>query len=184
LLVPASAAPPSTPPSAPPARPPSLSGSASYLAGQVAKAALRLLAERLAEHGVRAQHLAVLTALADHGPACQQALCDALDLDKSHMVGIVDELEDLGHVARTRDPEDRRRHRVAITAGGRTLLTTLLAVHRDCQDELLAALHADERAVLVDLLGRVVVDLDRRRLGEAAPMGASAVVGSAGGRGR
>lgn len=148
-----------------PVRPPSLSGFASYLTAQVAKGAARVIGEQLAPLGLRPHHLAVLSALGDLGPQCQQDLCDRLDLDKSHMVGFVDDLEALGHLHRTRDPEDRRRHRVEITVSGRQLLTRLLAIDRGCHDEVFAVLADDEREVLVGLLRRVVEDLDTSRLG-------------------
>lgn len=153
---------PSSPPT-PDRRPASLAGYATYLSAQVAKGAHRVLADALAEHGVRPHHLAVLAALED-GPQCQQDLCDRLDLDKSHMVGFVDDLESGGHVERSRDPEDRRRHRVALTDGGRALLAELLDVDARCQDEVFGSLDAAERDTLVALLGRVTADLDVRRL--------------------
>jgi MarR family transcriptional regulator, lower aerobic nicotinate degradation pathway regulator len=148
-------------------RPPSLSGFASYLSAQVAKGASRALGERLAVHGVRTHHLAVLAALADHGPSCQQDLCDRLDLDKSHMVGFVDDLEAGGHVVRARDPQDRRRHSVDITASGRDLLARLLAEDEVCQTDVFGVLSAEERDLLVALLQRVVAGLDAQRLGQA-----------------
>ena len=151
--------------SAPSTRPPSLSGYATYLSAQVSKGAARLLGERLAPFGVRTHHLAVLAALGDFGPQCQQDLCDRLDLDKSHMVGFVDDLEGMGHLERTRDPVDRRRHRVAITTTGNALLADLLEVDARCQAEVFAALDAGQRGTLVDLLARVVADLDVSRLG-------------------
>jgi MarR family transcriptional regulator, lower aerobic nicotinate degradation pathway regulator len=157
--------PTSSPSTALPARPSTLRGSATYLAAQVVKAAGRVLGDRLAARGLRTHHLAALAALADGGPLCQQDLCARLDLDKSYVVGVVDDLEAAGLARRERDPADRRRHRVAVTDGGRALLAELLDEDARCQDEVLAALTADERRTLVALLGRVVTDLDARRAG-------------------
>ncbi|CAN5408450.1 MarR family transcriptional regulator BpsR [soil metagenome] len=156
-------------------RPPSLVGYPSYLAAQVAKSASRLLSEELAAFGVRPHHFAVLAALADFGAQCQQDLCDRLDLDKSHMVGFIDDLEGLGHVARTPDPADRRRHRVAITPAGSALLDQLFEVERTCQQTLFGMLDADDHRQLIDLLTTVVAAADARRLGDADRLqGASA----------
>ncbi|HUG83845.1 MAG TPA: MarR family winged helix-turn-helix transcriptional regulator, partial [Euzebya sp.] len=101
----------------------------------------------------------------DLGPQCQQDLCDRLDLDKSHMVGFVDDLEGMGHVVRTRDVEDRRRHRVQLTPSGRGLLVQLFAVEARCQDALFGVLQPADRQHLVDLLRTVVEAADGNRLG-------------------
>lgn len=139
-------------------------GYPSYLAAQLVKHSGRLLAEEMTDLGVRPHHFAVLAALGDFGPQCQQALCDRLDLDKSHMVGFVDDLQAMGHVVRTRDQEDRRRHRVAITHSGEELLTQLLTIDARCQEAMTAGLDPADRDRLVQLL-RVVVDAaDRVRL--------------------
>lgn len=145
-------------------RPPSLATHAGYLAFQVGKATNRLLTDALAEHGVRPTHLAVMAALADLGPACQRELCDVLDTDKSHMVAFVDDLESDGLVARDRDPDDRRRHRVALTDAGTATLQRLLAVQQACEEELFGALPAARHATLVELLAEVVRHADAVRL--------------------
>lgn len=149
----------------PPTRPPSLAEHPGYLAFQVGKVASRLLADELAPHDLRPTHLAVLAALSDVGPCCQRDLCDRLDVDKSHMVAFVDDLEDRGLLERQRDPEDRRRHRVAITEDGRTALKTLLAAQQRAEDALAGGLDPAQRAALVSLLARVVAAADHSRLG-------------------
>lgn len=156
--------PPPAPPTAPP-RPPSLAGYASYLTAQVAKAAGRVLADALAPHDLRLPHFAVLAALHDLGAACQQDLCDALDLDKSHMVGFVDDLLERELVSRQRDEADRRRWRVTITDAGERALDDLHAAETRARDEVFGVLDEDERATLVDLLTRVTAAADARRLG-------------------
>lgn len=150
------------------ARPPSLARYASYLSAQVSKAASRILTEGLARHELRLPHFAVLAALEDLGPQCQQDLCDALDHDKSHMVGFVDDLEERGLLVRERDTEDRRRWRVGITEDGRALLGDLHAVEARCQEELFGVLTDDQREVLVGLLQGVVAQADHLRLGGTA----------------
>jgi MarR family transcriptional regulator, lower aerobic nicotinate degradation pathway regulator len=144
-------------------RPPSLLAYPSYLASQVSKYGRRHLEAVLRERGLLLGHHAVLTALDDFGPSSQQYLADALDFDKSHLVGRIDHLEGRGLVERTRDPDDRRRHRVALTAAGRALLDELRPVAQQSQKGFLDALSAAEQRTLISLLQRVLAANDAAR---------------------
>jgi DNA-binding MarR family transcriptional regulator len=95
----------------------------------------------------------------------QHELADRLGLNRSHLVGYLDDIEQQGFVQRLRDPEDRRRQRVALTPSGRTLQRRLLAVARRSQAEYLQVLSEPERRTLIALLRRVLVADDVARRG-------------------
>ncbi|MDR7330316.1 MarR family winged helix-turn-helix transcriptional regulator [Corynebacterium guangdongense] len=79
----------------------------------------------------------VLTCLADADAASQSALSEALAIDASDMVRLIDVLEKNGWVKRERDPRDRRRQIVAATKKG-----------TKAQSELAQLIHeAEERAL-------------------------------------
>jgi DNA-binding MarR family transcriptional regulator len=100
------------------------------------------------------------------GPLAQHELADRLDINRSHLVGYLDHVEQRGLVARDGDPDDRRRRRVALTAAGRALLRDLGPVAERSQSEFLDALSRSERATLVSLLRRVLDANDEARLAE------------------
>ena len=50
--------------------------------------------------GLRARHLVALTVLRDHGSATQQSLSGALRIDRTNLVGLLNELEADGLIAR------------------------------------------------------------------------------------
>jgi DNA-binding MarR family transcriptional regulator len=137
-------------------RPPTLLALPSYLASHLAQIGRRVLADALAERGLRLPHFAVLTGLADFGPLAQHDLADRLGLNRSHLVGYLDEVERRGLVGRERDPEDRRRQRVTLTDDGHALAGELLALAKRSQREFLGVLSDDERETLVELMRRVV----------------------------
>lgn len=143
----------------PTAQPPSLTALTTYLLSRTGKAARQRLAERLTERRLRLWHMAVLAALADFGPHAQRDLARRLSIDASDMTKIVEEIGALGFVERTRDPADRRRVVVALTATGRAALAELQAEAETVQDELLAPLTAAEREQLAGLLRRVFAQL-------------------------
>jgi MarR family transcriptional regulator, lower aerobic nicotinate degradation pathway regulator len=93
----------------------------------------------------------------------EAALADSLDLDKSHLVRPIDDLEERGLVSRTRDPSDRRRNAVALTAAGKALVEKLQPVARRSQQGFLDSLSAPERKTLVALLRSVLEANDSAR---------------------
>lgn len=105
---------------------------------------------------LRPRHVIALSVLAERGPLSQQALGEALSLDPSNVVGLLNELEERGLVARQRDPADRRRHIVSLSAAGSGALGASDAELTGIEDDLLAALSPAERAQLRDLLTRAV----------------------------
>jgi DNA-binding MarR family transcriptional regulator len=92
----------------------------------------------------------------------QATIAEALMLDPSRLVALLDALEDDGLIARKRDPNDRRRHLVSITADGKRKLTTLRGIVKELEDEFLAPLDAEERKRLHELLLRLAAENDPR----------------------
>jgi DNA-binding MarR family transcriptional regulator len=145
-------------------RPPTLLALPSYLAGTVARIGHRLLVDALARHDLRLPHFAVLAALSDFGPQAQHELADRLAINRSHLVGYLDDVERRGLVQRDRDLEDRRRQRVALTPSGRAQVRRLHEVARRSQAEFLQVLTESERATLIRLLRRVLDADDETRV--------------------
>jgi len=150
-------------------RPPTLLDLPSYLAGAAARVGHRLLVEALATHDLRLPHFAVLTALSDFGPLPQHELADRLAINRSHLVGYLDDIEQRGLVQRERDAQDRRRQHVALTPTGRVQLRDLHQVALRAQAEFLQALTQDEQQTLIALLRRVLNANDKARLESDAP---------------
>lgn len=106
--------------------------------------------------GMHMRLLMALSFLRDHANAPQQELAEALCMDANNVVLLLNELEDLGYVARKRDPDDRRRHRVQLTDKGRRAQTRAELAQETIEDEVLGALDAEERATLWRLLARAL----------------------------
>lgn len=128
----------------------------SWLLAQAALHAQRLTARRFDVLGMRRQHFAILTALADFGPSSQASLGRSLSIDRSDMVAAARELERAGLVQRARDTRDRRRNLVALTPAGVFALRQLDAHVSEAQEDLLAPLTPAERSELSRLLARLV----------------------------
>ena len=102
--------------------------------------------------GLSPQHYGVLSMLDEAPREAQGTIADALGYDRSHLVGLLDELEERGLVARKRDPSDRRRHLVTLTPSGKEKLSELRAISKRLDKEFFAPLDVQQRETLHELL--------------------------------
>jgi DNA-binding MarR family transcriptional regulator len=121
--------------------------------------------------GMHMRHLVALAYVRDHEGCPQQDLADAFCMDANNVVLLLNELEDLGYVTRLRDPHDRRRHVVELTAAGRTALARTERAQAAIEDEVLYSLSADERATLRLLLTRALHGAEADDAPTAPPAG-------------
>jgi DNA-binding MarR family transcriptional regulator len=95
-------------------------------------------------------------------------------MDANNVVLLLNELEDRGNIARRRDPADRRRHRVELTAAGRHALHRAERAQESIEDEVLGALDSEERAILWRLLTRALYGSESAAPGAAEQHGLAA----------
>ncbi|UJA18975.1 MarR family transcriptional regulator [Thermoleophilia bacterium SCSIO 60948] len=128
---------------------------ASLLMTRLARASSRYLAASLEPTGIKAPEFAVLSYLSAVGPLPQGALGSGLRIDPSNLVALIDRLEAAGLVVRGRDPEDRRRHRLALTEAGAEKLGEAERAVADAEQALLEPLSRAEQVQLIGLLDRL-----------------------------
>ena len=123
--------------------------------GRASQQSQRLVRQHITAAGARTLHYHVLASLADDGEAAQATLADRIGLDRSDLVTVLDELEDLKYVERRVDPTDRRRKIVAITPAGTRQLVEMDQLIYAAEAELLEPLTESERKTLLALLRRL-----------------------------
>jgi DNA-binding MarR family transcriptional regulator len=140
----------------PPARlPDELIQSASFLLKRLGHAVKERSVRAYEEEGLHPYHHAILLVLGEGAPETQGSIADTLGYDRGQLVGLLDELEERGLIERRRDPNDRRRHVVQLTAEGKQTLRRLRALSRQLEDDFFSPLSEQERAKLHALLFRL-----------------------------
>lgn len=84
----------------------------------------------------------VLTRLLEAPAHSQLELADALELDKTKVMRVMDELEGAGYATRTSDAGDRRRRVIAVTPAGRRAWQDARTSLADIETQLLQGLPA------------------------------------------
>jgi DNA-binding MarR family transcriptional regulator len=136
---------------------PRLAGYTGYLlrlaSGQAERWALAALPP-----GRDSRDLDVLSVLAER-PVSQAQLGNLLEVNRTVMISVIDELEAAGLVRRERDPADRRRYALRITAEGRAASRNMTESADLAERRLTAPLGPDGHRRLNELLRLVIADL-------------------------
>src|SRR5215204_5558152 len=92
------------------------------------------------KHKLSPRQFHLLGLLHDRGAMTQRELGALMHVDPSILVTLLNPLETDGYVSRERDPADRRRHVVRLTAAGRRHFESATRAQREVEDVLFAGL--------------------------------------------
>jgi DNA-binding MarR family transcriptional regulator len=109
----------------------------------------------LAPLDLEPREFALLRAVAASEGQSQHSVGARLQIPASRMVAFVDALEHRGLLERRQNPSDRRSHALYLTDAGHELLSRAFALAVEHERDLCAALSAEEREQLLELLQRV-----------------------------
>jgi DNA-binding MarR family transcriptional regulator len=106
----------------------------------------------LRAHDISMWGYIVLTALVEQPVRTQAALAQAINADKSRIIGVLDELQERGLIRRQPDDADRRVHLLSLTPAGDRLRRSVEAGIRRREEEVLAVLAPGERDAFLESL--------------------------------
>jgi DNA-binding MarR family transcriptional regulator len=114
--------------------------------------AMRVLREAHTAHDLKPRQFQLLGLLREEGEQSQGELRRRMDVDPSILVTLLNPLEEVGLVSRERDPDDRRRHMVTLTAAGKREFESAIQAQVSAEEVLFAGLDSLQREQLRDLL--------------------------------
>jgi DNA-binding MarR family transcriptional regulator len=126
-----------------------------FLLAQLGAHAAEQFAHALSEQGLTPALAGILRLLQAEPGSSQQQLADRLGMVPSRMVGMVDDLESRGWIARSRDTVDRRVNVLTVTPAGRAAFKSIATVARNHEKRITAGLDAAEHATLRELLAKL-----------------------------
>jgi DNA-binding MarR family transcriptional regulator len=103
----------------------------------------------LRAHDISMWGYIVLTGLVEQPVRTQAALAQAINADKSRIIGVLDELQERGLIQRQPDTADRRVHLLSLTPAGDRLRRSVESAIRERETDVLATLPAADRAVFL-----------------------------------
>lgn len=109
--------------------------------------------------GLRPVEFSVLLLLLGNEDVMPKQLCRTLSVHAPAMTLVLDRLEESALVQRERSKPDRRSQHIRLTRKGRELAQQALAISKTMEDDLLNHLSVAERAMLLELLHKVVARL-------------------------
>lgn len=134
-----------------------------YLLAFIAEVTTERFERALARQKIRTKHAQVIALIDAEGPMSQRALCRRLRIDKSPMVGLVDDLERLGLAERRRSVTDRRVQDIHLTDRGRALVARVIRLAEEENERTFGVLEDDEREQLHGLLLQIAEATARLR---------------------
>lgn len=111
--------------------------------------------EALEPFDLRVRSFSALTLIVANPGIPPSRLAEILQIERSNLVVIIDELETRELISRSRDPQDRRRFALHATLCGRQLQEKAAAAKSARQEEIISRLSAGEYEMLKSLLRRI-----------------------------
>lgn len=108
--------------------------------------------------GLRPASFSVLAVIDANPGSTQSSVSEALGLQRTNLVAIIDTLERGGYARREPVKTDRRSHALYLTPEGKELLENALKLQAEHEERLLRKLGKEDSRALLSLLQRLVED--------------------------
>lgn len=112
--------------------------------------------QTFADTGIKPTQFGVLELIAENPGLSQSAIAQALSIQRTNMVGLLDALQKRELIERRPSPQDRRTHALYLTDAGRELRNAMLADFVRIDESLLAIVGDENIAAMQEGLTRII----------------------------
>jgi DNA-binding MarR family transcriptional regulator len=106
-------------------------------------------------HGLRKVEFSLLMLVLNNGPLSPKQLAQVLSLSAPNLTMLIDRMQARGLLARVPNPADKRSQHIVLTEAGLDMSQRAMAAAPAMERELGDRLSSAERAMLIELLGKV-----------------------------
>jgi DNA-binding MarR family transcriptional regulator len=135
-----------------------LLGRSGFLLNKAAQRVREVYEEALKPTGLTAKHAGVLMILEEKGSLSQHELGKCAYIDRTTVVGLMDDLEKMGLVERKEHPTDRRSHAIYLTPKGKEILPLIDKHAVAMENKFLGCLNVQEQKSLIQILRKLVLN--------------------------
>jgi MarR family transcriptional regulator for hemolysin len=121
---------------------------------------LTQLAKNLKHLGIERQFSVLVLLDKMDSKCCQKVIGEMLDIDKTMMVGVIDDLSGKGFIKRTQNPGDRREHWIQLTAKGKEHMPEIMAEVKNMNKTMMKGLTSPEIKKLHNQLETIYKNLE------------------------
>jgi len=127
----------------------------------LAKGYLHLLRVKLRHLDIDRNYQALVLIESNDGNITQQELAELLDTDKVSIVRVIDYLSEKGYVQRIRKTEDRRKHRLILTAKAKLAIPEIKQSFAEINEIVLKGLNPSQVSELVETIKKIKSNLNK-----------------------
>ncbi|MEP7303558.1 MAG: MarR family transcriptional regulator [Caldimonas sp.] len=127
-----------------------------YAASRAALELRKVFTRHMGPHGLKIAEFSILMLVAGNGEVNQKQLGQALDISPPNMAVTLDRMVESGWIERVRSTRDRRAQHIHLTPAGQAFSERTRKISATMEEPALAALSRAERALLIELLRKIV----------------------------
>ena len=128
-----------------------------YAASRASLELRKVFALHIEPLGLTVPQFSILMLVASNGDVNQKQLGQALDISPPNMAVTLDRMAERGWIERVRSTRDRRAQHIHLTKAGQALAERVGKISATMEEPALAVLSRAERALLIELLRKLVI---------------------------
>lgn len=127
-----------------------------YAATRASLELKKVFALHMEPYGLRIAEFSILMLVAGNDEVNQKQLGQALDISPPNMAVTLDRMAERGWIERVRSTHDRRAQHIHLTKTGRTFAERMRKISMTMEEPSLSVLSRAERAMLIEMLRKLV----------------------------